>query len=85
MRCAQHTGIDASPGVTAPLLRFAAPSPPQVLALLWAFLLNAASSIALDVSGLAARHALEFAVDVSLVRAFATFYVVYGTFRVSEM
>jgi hypothetical protein len=55
----------------------------QVLALLWAFLLNAASSVALDISGLAARHALDFTLDVSLVRAFATFYVVYGTFRVS--
>eukprot|EP00953_Heterococcus_sp_UTEX-ZZ885_P016310 9171-Heterococcus_DN1.PRE.5 len=54
----------------------------QVLALLWAFLLNAASSVALDISGLAARHALDFTLDVSLVRAFATFYVVYGTFRV---
>jgi hypothetical protein len=54
-----------------------------VLALLWAFLLNAASSVALDISGLAARHALDFTLDVSLVRAFATFYVVYGTFRVS--
>ncbi|KAG5181814.1 hypothetical protein JKP88DRAFT_245974 [Tribonema minus] len=53
-----------------------------VLALLWAFLLNAASSVALDVSGLAARHALDFSLYVSLVRAFATFYVVYGTFRV---
>eukprot|EP00953_Heterococcus_sp_UTEX-ZZ885_P016305 9170-Heterococcus_DN1.PRE.5 len=53
----------------------------QVLALLWAFLLNAASSVALDISGLAARHALDFTLDVSLVRAFATFYVVYGTFR----
>jgi hypothetical protein len=57
----------------------------QVLALLWAFLLNAASSVALDISGLAARHALDFTLDVSLVRAFATFYVVYGTFRVSVL
>ncbi|CAN0231742.1 unnamed protein product, partial [Discosporangium mesarthrocarpum] len=54
----------------------------QVLALLWAFLLNAISSITLDISGLAARHAFDFSLDVSIVRAFATFYVTYSTFRV---
>ncbi|CAM9609523.1 unnamed protein product, partial [Chrysoparadoxa australica] len=55
----------------------------QVLALLWAFLLNAYSSVTLDISGLAAQHSFNFAaLNLSHIGAFATFYCGYSTFRV---
>ncbi|CAM9791431.1 unnamed protein product, partial [Phaeothamnion confervicola] len=55
----------------------------QVLALLWAFLLNAASSVTLDVSSLAARHALDFSFHFTdIAGAFASFLSTYYTFRV---
>lgn len=64
----------------------------QVMALLWAFLLSAAFTVVMELSALGAKRALggegdgslastSFE-DVSMAQAFATFYVVYSTFRV---
>lgn len=55
----------------------------QVLGLLWAFLINAASSLALDTTGLFVSHAFGLGGEwPTLTTAAATLYTVYSTFRV---
>lgn len=38
-------------------------------------------SVTLDISGLAAKHAFDFSLNMSIVHGFATFYVTYSTIR----